>query len=116
LNIGSVFKSILSLLDENPITNEPGWEAYAITHPKAKAYADWVEYRLAKHTVAENRKYSNGLNPLWDKFGDVFGEIWPAHLEKIRTRIALRALEPQQEFVSIPYGMFGTTQWGDISV
>ena len=116
LNIGSVFKSILSLLDGNPITNEPGWETYAITHPKAKAYADWVEYRLAKHTVAENRKYSNGLNPLWEKFGDVFEEVWPAHLEKIRARIALKTLEPQQEFTSIPYGMHGTTRWDEIVV
>jgi len=57
LNIGSVFKSILSLLDKNPITNEPGWEEYEESHPHAKAYAEWVEYSIVKHTLYEYRRF-----------------------------------------------------------
>lgn len=114
LNIGSVFKSIVSLLDKNPITNEPGWESYAETHPKAKAYAEWVEYRLLKHTLIGNRQFEHGTNELWAKFADVFEEVWPAHLAKIRARVEAKANEPPKEYLSIPYGMSGISKWAEL--
>lgn len=118
LNIGSVFKSIISLLDKNPMTNEPGWESYTETHPTAKGYAEWVEYRLLKHTLGEARLYKLGGNhvPLWWKFADVFDAVWPTHLEKIRERVAVKALDPPKEYVSIPYGMHGTAKWSELTV
>jgi ubiquitin-conjugating enzyme E2 Z len=116
LNIGSVFKSIVSLLDNNPITNEPGWESYSESHPDAKAYAEFVEFRLVKHTLEENKKYVDGKNALWAPFSDILEQVWPAHLEKIRNRVKSRAPEPPKQYTNIPYRMQGTVNWAELPV
>ena len=114
LNIGSVFKSILSLLDANPITNEPGWEKYEITHEKAASYAAWVEFHLMKHTMEQATKFQHGVNPLWTKFADVLEKVWPAHLAALKRKIALRASDPPQMHTNIPYGMGGIINWREL--
>lgn len=114
LNIGSVFKSILSLLDNNPITNEPGWESHSESHPDAKAYAEFVEYFLIKHTLEENRRHVDGKNILWTPFSEVLEQVWPAHLEKINSRIKSKASEPPKHYTNIPYRMQGTVDWAKL--
>lgn len=114
LNIGSVFKSIVSLLDNNPITNEPGWESFHESHPDAKAYAEFVEFHLVKHTLEEHRKYVAGKNPMWTPFSEILEKVWPAHLEKIRTRVKSRAPEPAKHYANIPYRMHGTINWAQL--
>jgi ubiquitin-conjugating enzyme E2 Z len=116
MNIGSVFKSIVSLLDNNPITNEPGWELYTESHPDAKAYAEFIEFHLVKHTLEESRKFADGKNKLWEPFSDVFEQVWPAHSEKIRNRVKSRASEAPQHFTNIPYRMQGTVNWAELPV
>lgn len=115
LNIGSVFKSIVSLLDKNPMTNEPGWESYEESHPTARAYAEWVEYHLLQHTLKEYALYKDGKNPLWSKFAQVIDEVWPAHLQKIGERVKAKSDEPMKKYTSIPYGMHGMIRWKDLS-
>jgi len=114
LNIGSVFKSILSLLDANPITNEPGWEKHTLSNPLAAGYATWVEFHLLKHTLNEALKYKNGLNPLWAKFADVLATVWPTHFAALKRKIALKALEPPQMYTNIPYSMSGIINWREL--
>ena len=114
LNIGSVFKSIVSLLDNNPITNEPGWESFHESHPDAKAYAEFIEYHLVKHTLEEGRKYTAGKNALWAPFSDVLEQVWPARLEKIRTRVKSRAPEAVKHYTNIPYRMHGPINWSEL--
>lgn len=114
LNIGSVFKSIVSLLDNNPITNEPGWESFHESHPDAKAYAEFIEYHLVKHTLEEGRKYTAGKNALWAPFSDVLEQVWPARLEKIRTRVKSRAPEAVKHYTNIPYRMHGPIIWSEL--
>jgi len=114
LNIGSVFKSILSLLDANPITNEPGWEKYTLSHPLAAGYATWVEFHLVKHTLEQATRFEHGVNPLWAKFADVLETVWPAHLDTLKRRVATKASEPPQTILNIPYAMGGTLCWRDL--
>jgi ubiquitin-protein ligase len=111
LNIGSVFKSILSLLDANPITNEPGWEKYEITHVKAASYSAWVEFNLVKHTLKEASQFEHGANPLWNKFADILEKVWPAHLAALKRKVRLKALEPPEMHTNIPYAMGGIINW-----
>ncbi len=115
LNIGSVFKSIVSLLDHNPITNEPGWESFHESHPEAKAYAEFIEYHLVKHTLEEGRKYTAGKNALWAPFSDVLEQVWPARLEKIRTRVKSRVTEVAKHYTNIPYRMQGSINWSELA-
>jgi ubiquitin-conjugating enzyme E2 Z len=114
LNIGSVFKSIVSLLDNNPITNEPGWESFHESHPDAKAYAEFVEFHLVKHSLEESRKHVAGKNPMWAPFSDILEKVWPARLEKIRTRVKSKAADPAKHYTNIPYRMHGTINWAQL--
>jgi len=115
LNIGSVFKSIVSLLDHNPIAHEPGWESFHESHPDAKSYAEFIEYHLVKHTLEEGRKYTAGKNALWAPFSDVLEQVWPARLEKIRTRVKSRVTEVAKHYTNIPYRMQGSINWSELA-
>jgi len=112
LNIGSVFKSILSLLDKNPIANEPGWEKYTLADVKALNYAEWVEYRLLEMVVSEYGQFKLGTNPSWEMFREVLGAVWPARWERIRAKIIERAESVgMKSYTGIPYGMGGEANW-----
>lgn len=54
LTLESVFISIQSLLNENPYSNEPGFEKTPITHPKAKAYIDSVKINTFMVAICKN--------------------------------------------------------------
>jgi len=112
LNIGSVFKSILSLLDKNPITNEPGWEKYTLEYPQAAAYAKWVEYCLLELVVSDYGQFKRGTNSSWELFRDVLEEVWPKRWKKIHDRIVKNAETiPVENYKGIPYGMAGQINW-----
>jgi len=116
LNIGSVFKSIISLLDKNPIVNEPGWEKYTLeTHPMAKDYAEWVEYKLLKMIVSEYGQFKLRTNPMWEQFRETLDLVWPSRwvkvLEKIRSRVVTIGTKVYR---GIPYGMAGEANWAQL--
>jgi ubiquitin-protein ligase len=46
MSISTVLSSIQSLLEANPIVNEPGYEKLSSGEPRAKAYAEFVQARL----------------------------------------------------------------------
>jgi ubiquitin-conjugating enzyme E2 Z len=111
MNIGTVFKSIFSLLNDNPIINEPGWEKYTLADSKARDYAEWVEYNLLKYTVHLYRDYCHKLDTIWSKFKDVFdGASWKEKWVKIGDKIRLLYGGGEKSYVGIPYGMSGTTK------
>lgn len=106
MNIEAVLKSIYSLLNENPITNEPGWESYTLADKKAKDYADYVRYSLAKLTIQDYLSFrAGGGLPLWNPFRDILLLRWETHLlPKLRLLLAERgATTPLQTFESLPY-------------
>ena len=111
MNLKSVFMSILSLLTNNPITNEPAWEKYTLADKKAVDYVDWVQYRLISKTISDLRD----RGPLWDKFKEVLEDVWmPKYLPKILKIIDERAAVPEREYTNVPYQMHGTTQWANL--
>lgn len=107
MNIESVLKSIYSLLNENPITNEPGWERYTLADMAAKEYAEFVEFALARLTMQQFKQYKlAGGHPLWDPFHTVLLE-WEANtLPYLRKSLSERAATtPLQRFESLVYAM-----------
>ena len=112
LNIGSVFKSIMSLLDKNPITNEPGWEKYTLEYPQALDYAEWIEYKLLEMVVSEYGQFKLKTNPSWELFRDVLETAFPERWNRIRDRIIKKAETiGKKAYKGIPYSMAGTANW-----
>jgi len=113
MNIATVFKSILSILNENPIVNEPSWERHTLDHPLAKDYAEWVEFNLLKHVVHEYRNFKSGgqQSTIWEPFREVFDAMWPARWARILERIQTRATRGVIQYTRVPYGMSGEADW-----
>lgn len=112
MNIGTVFKSILSILDENPITNEPGWEKFTLEDSKARDYAEWVEFNLLKLTVHQYRSFLLGTNHNWNTFKEVFeSDGWKEKWSRIGEKLKARLEKGDKVYLGIPYGMSGMTKW-----
>jgi len=114
MNISTVFKSIVSILNNNPIINEPSWERYTLADPVAKLYAEWVEFNLLKHAVHEyrNLKLYAHRETLWSPFRDVFDSVWPDRWARICRRITEKAsVTPRVTYQSLPYNMSGVADW-----
>jgi ubiquitin-protein ligase len=115
LNIGSVFKSIVSLLDKNPIVNEPGWESYTLESAFAREYSEWVEYHLLEMIVVEYGQFKIGTNPSWKLFQEVFEKVWTDRWSRIKKKIASRAeTVGSKTYKKIPYGMGGEVNWNTL--
>ena len=112
LNIGSVFKSIMSLLDKNPIVNEPGWESYTLDHPFAKDYSEWIEFHLLDMIVTEYKQYKMGTNPTWKLFDEIIEKVWLEKWVKIQRKIRERAqIIGSKVYKKLPYQMGGEVNW-----
>lgn len=118
MSIETVLKSIHSLLESNPITNEPGWEGLTLEDPRAKAYEDWVTFRLAAHTIEQARRWTAHIERhLWSPFEEDAKAELVRQLKRLVERteeMALRAAKsmyPVVEYSAIPYGMSGTVDW-----
>ena len=110
MNLESIFMSIYSLLNDNPITNEPGWEKYTLADSKAFGYAECVQFNLIKHIVHENARYIASSEHPWHSF-EGFDEAWKKHWLGLKAIIMKKAEGGDTEFVNIPYGMKGVTNW-----
>jgi ubiquitin-protein ligase len=110
MTLDTIFISIHSLLNDNPITNEPGWENYTLDDPRAVSYAECVKFNLAKYTVYEHIRYTKSATHPWRSF-DGFEEMWRVRWEALKKMIVERANGDDMEFVNIPYGMKGRTDW-----
>jgi len=115
MNIGSVFKSIFSLLNDNPITNEPGWEKYTLANPMAAGYAEWVEYNLLKYTIHQYRDYLYKTSNFWNNFKDVFAsDGWKEKRNNIGSKIQRLEAKGDKTYTGLPYGMGGKTDWARV--
>ncbi len=112
MRLETVLKSIYSLLTDNPITNEPGWEKYTLADPKASGFAEWVQYALIMHTVTQYRNLNTGAgSALWSPFSDVIMSHWQRNWVHLKEIIATKASSPDTMYNGLPYNMAGKTAW-----
>jgi ubiquitin-protein ligase len=113
MSISTVLSSIQSLLEANPITNEPSYEKYALSNPVAQNYAHVVEYHLTALCVRDLLRWKAGrMPPQWKEFEDVLAERGDALLLSLKEKIAKRAADPPVTTQDrIPYAMSGVTLW-----
>lgn len=85
----SVLLSIQSLLNENPIINEPGWENYKKDNPKSIAYNEYISYHnyeFAILHVLENENFFPYFNEIIQKY---FVDNFERLKEKLQSKISL---------------------------
>ena len=112
MTISTVLNSIQSLLEANPITNEPGWEKYTLENARAKDYADYVQFRLIALTICDLHRWKKGQPPHeWLEFEDVLRESGETMYENLVTIVREKAIKEDTVFSNMPYGMSGKTEW-----
>jgi ubiquitin-protein ligase len=113
LTVSKVLLSIQSLLDANPIVNEPSYENTPITDPNAAAYAAFVTERLTALTYPALLQLKAGNCPLiWKEFKDVLDVIGDDLIRRQRAKIA--AHTEDKEYTVLPYSMRGFTRWSSL--
>jgi ubiquitin-conjugating enzyme E2 Z len=112
MTISTVLSSIQSLLEPNPMTNEPGWEKYTLVDKRVKDYADFVKYRLTALSYHLLSQWKKGHTPHdFTFFEDVLEEHGDKLIEKLATTICQEAEKDEVSYANIPYGMSGKTEW-----
>jgi ubiquitin-protein ligase len=112
MTISTVLSSIQSLLEPNPITNEPSWEKYTLADKRAKDYADFVKYRLTALSYNLLSQWKRGHTPHdFTFFEDVLTERGDELLGKLSALIHKEAEKDEVSYTNISYGMSGSTDW-----
>jgi ubiquitin-protein ligase len=117
MTISTVLNTIQSILEANPIVNEPGYETLRLTDPdsKAKDYADFVQYRLLSHTFRGLHSWKKGVMPAaWLGFEDVLDEHGDRFIDALTKIIEEKAGREDKLYRNIFYNMGGSTEWNSL--
>jgi hypothetical protein len=117
MNISGVLTSIQSLLEENPIVNEPGYESLRLSGEDSRAYdyAELVQFRLVLKTFHSLLNWKNGCPPsIWGGFEDILTEHGDQFLTNIIRVIEKKALQGDKLYEKVLYNMSGMTEWGNL--
>lgn len=112
MTLSTVLSSIQSLLEENPIVNEPGYEKLTLAEPRAKNYADYVQARLVEISVRDLLLWKGGRTPIaWAEFQEELDLLGPSLLAKLRETVEREAIKGERRHLSGFYGNEGVTRW-----
>lgn len=112
MNISTVLSSIQSLLEANPITNEPGWEKYTLENPKAANYANFVQARIVELSFRDLLRWRRKETPpAWAEFQDVLNEIGEGLVQSLWSLIQEKAQKGDVTYSGLPYSLSGVTGW-----
>lgn len=117
MNISGVLTSIQSLLEENPIVNEPGYESLRLSDGDSRAYdyAELVQFRLVLNTFHSLLNWKNGCPPsIWGGFEDILTEYGDQFLTNIIRVIEKKALQGDKLYEKVLYNMSGMTEWNNL--
>lgn len=106
MSLSMILLSLKALLDNNPITHEPGWNALTLADSRASQYRDYVRAKSVEWTFYELR-YCRYLHV----FKDDIAHILPTLQANIYTLIQKEAESPDIQYSSLPYSMVGSTYW-----
>jgi len=116
----SVMATIESLLDENPLRNEPGdRETLTLENSRAKVYADAVQSRLTSFSFRRlcRWKMDGTVPPEWKGFEEVLEERGDELLTRMYGRIKTAAAAGDTVLDCREYGrMTVQTDWNSLAV
>ncbi len=113
MRLSTVFVTLQSLMDTNPIHHEPGYAGLAQTNPTANGYAVVVENACIQYILqrAEALLHKKPSPPAFQPFEEVFQKRLPGILERLEKRLVARVEKGEQTHVGVPYGLDGTTAY-----
>jgi ubiquitin-protein ligase len=112
MTISTVLASIQSLLEPNPIVNEPGWETLTLKDQRASDYAGLLQARLISHCFRSLCRWKKGVKvPEWELFEDVLAERGD---ELIAGLTSIIMAKEEKTYTNVVYNMNGTTEWGEL--
>jgi ubiquitin-conjugating enzyme E2 Z len=115
MTISTVLMSIQSLLEANPIVNEPGWESYTLENPKARDYADYVQHALIAYSFRALLNCKRGVMlPEWVAFKDILHERCEDLILQLGKIIDEKAVQDERNY-SVVYSMQGRTIWKNLA-
>ena len=119
LSTGSIMATIQSLLNENPICNEPGRETLNLENPRAKMYADAIQSRLTSFSFRRlcQWKVDDVVPSEWVGFEEVLEERGDTLLANLYERIKVAAGADDKLIDCREYrGMTVQTEWKSLAV
>jgi ubiquitin-conjugating enzyme E2 Z len=112
MTISTVLSSIQSLLEPNPIVNEPSWEKFTLENPRAKDYSEYVQHALVSHSLRSLIRLKKGdVPPEMVPFQEVLAEKSKEIVEGLTKIIESKAQADEVTYVSVVYNMHGKTHW-----
>lgn len=114
MTISTVLTTIQSLLEANPIVNEPGYETMKLdaADSRARDYADLVCFRLVANTFHGLHSWKKGIIPPdWKRFEDVLNEHGDKIIKNLVRVIEKKAREGDVIYDNVLYSMRGKTEW-----
>jgi len=114
MTISTVLTTIQSLLETNPIVNEPGHETLKLdgTDSRARDYAELVRFRLVANTIHGLNSWKKGVRPAeWKGFEDVLEEHGDTFIKNLVRVIEKKAQEDDVVYEKVVYSMYGKTEW-----
>ena len=114
MTISTVLTTIQSLLEANPIVNEPGYETLRLDgeDSRARDYAELVQFRLVAKTFSDLRSWKAGrVSHEWKNFEDVLGEHGDRYMKNLSRVIERKAATDDVRYDKVLYCMTGKTEW-----
>jgi ubiquitin-conjugating enzyme E2 Z len=112
MTISTVLSSIQSLLEPNPIVNEPGWEKYTLQDDRARVYAEYIQHALISHSLRSLIRWKKGDVPAeMTPFQDILAEKGGEMVKGMAKIIESKAEADEVSYNSVVYNMHGTTHW-----
>jgi len=109
--LSSIPLTLQSLMTNNPIEHEPGYENRK--DDKATSYNEFVTYRCLVFLVNIVERYSNKELPyILNNFKDEFLERLPNILKSLETRLG--NAQADKQWPAIPYNMTGKTNYDEL--
>ena len=108
MTLETILLNLQSLLDENPLANEPAFIHGKVSDPKHKDYAEAVEHQMIKYMASLFANIDAKKEGYWDEFLDEISSLRNKLLPNLLERCN-RASE--SDWSNLTYGMHISSHW-----
>jgi hypothetical protein len=111
MTLETILLNLQSLLDENPLANEPAYQYGKLSDPLHKSYADAVEHQITAYMVWLFQMIDQKKQGYWNSFEEEIQSVRKDILDKLETKCDQRE---EQVWNSLIYGMHVETKWNQL--
>lgn len=109
MTIETVLINLQSLLDENPLANEPAYGNGKLSDPRHKDYAEAVEHQVIAYMAYLLSSVQEKKGGYWTPFTE---EIESLHDETVKNLLERCSTKSETFWDNLIYGMNIQSQWG----